>query len=115
MVEMIINVLSENLLDVVISVISIVVSYYVIPAIKNDLIPWLKEKRMYDIVKKLVHAAEKMAKSGAIEKCDKKEEVVRLLRNKGIIVTEEIDTLIESAVEELDLIASTIHKEIVKK
>lgn len=75
----------------------------VIPWVKNDLIPWLKDKRMYEIVQSFVLAAEKLAESGAIDKELKKKFVVECLKNKGIAVTDEIDALIECAVEELDI------------
>lgn len=110
--EIILKVISENLFDIIIAIISITVSYYIIPMIKKDLIPWLKEKRIYDMVVKLVKAVEKMAETGVIEKCDKKREVIKLLQSKGIEVTEEIDALIESAVKELDLITLSIQEEI---
>lgn len=112
MVNEIINVLQSNLLDIIISVISIVVSYYIIPVIKNDLIPFLKEKRVLNIIKNFVDGVEKMAESGIIQKCDKKEKVIQLLENKGIEVTSEIDALIEACVKQLDIIANAAVKEI---
>lgn len=110
----IINVLTDNLLDIVIAVISILVSYYVIPAIKNNLIPFLKEKRLLNIIKGFVNGVEKMAESGIIDKSNKKDKVVELLEEKGITVTPEVDALIEAAVKELDIIASTVVDEVKK-
>lgn len=75
-----------------------IATYY----IKTAVIPWLKEKRLYDTVKKFVQAAEKLGDVGTIPKGNKKDYVVQLLENKGITVTPEIDALIESAVKELD-------------
>jgi len=75
-----------------------IATYY----IKTAVIPWLKEKRLYDTVKKYVQAAEKLGNVGTIPKDSKKAHVIRLLENKGIKVTPEIDALIESAVLELD-------------
>lgn len=114
MAEMIINAVTSNLLDIIIAVISIVVSYYIIPYIKSDLIPWLKEKRLYNLVKKFVEASEKLAETGVIPKVDKKKKVIELLEEKGIVVTEEIEAFIESAVKELDLITSTVCDEVTK-
>ena len=91
-----------------------VVSYYVIPCIKNDFIPWLKEKRLYSTVKKFVQAAEKLAESGAIKKVDKKAKVVELLQNKGIIIDTTTDAFIESCVKELDTVASVIYEGIME-
>ena len=112
--EMILNVVTENVLDIVIAVISIVVSVYLIPLIKNELKPWLVEKRVYSLVKKFVEAAEKLAESGVIEKVDKKSKVIELLESKGIIVDAEVDAFIESAVKQLDVITSTVVEEIKK-
>lgn len=112
--EMILNVVTENVLDIIIAVISIVVSVYLIPLIKNELKPWLEEKRIYNLVKKFVEAAEKLAESGAIEKVDKKTKVIELLESKGITVDAEIDAFIESAVKQLDIVTSTVVEEIKK-
>lgn len=112
--EMILNSITENALDIVIAVISIVVSVYLIPLIKNELKPWLEEKRIYGLVQKFVEAAEKLAESGTIEKVDKKAKVIELLESKGITVNEEIDAFIESAVKQLDIITSTAIEEIKK-
>lgn len=114
MAELIINAVTENVLDIVIAVISIIVSVYLIPLIKNELKPWLEEKRIYGLVQKFVEAAEKLAESGTIEKVDKKAKVIELLESKGITVNEEIDAFIESAVKQLDIITSTAIEEIKK-
>lgn len=112
--EMILNVITENVLDIVIAIISIVVSVYLIPLIKNELKPWLEEKRIFNLVKKFVEAAEKLAESGAIEKVDKKTKVIELLESKCITVDAEIDAFIESAVKQLDIVTSTVVEEIKK-
>lgn len=102
----------SNILEIVSTTISLVVAFYVIPCIKSDLIPWLKEKRLYNTVESFVRAAEKMAESGVIKKCDKKAKVIELLKNKGVEVNETIEAFIESCVKELDIITSTIYEEI---
>ena len=112
MLTEIIKVLIENCLDIIIAIISIVVSYYIIPALRDDLIPFLQEKRLLVVVKNLVKAAEKMAESGVIEKGDKKEKVIELLNSKGINISDEVDALIEACVKELDLISNTIIEEL---
>jgi len=108
MTEMILNVVTENVLDIVLATLSIVVGVYVIPLIKNDLKPWLEEKRLYGIVQKFVQAAEKLAESGVIPKVDKKAKVIELLEAQGIVVTPVIEGFIEAAVKELDLVTGTI-------
>ena len=64
------------------------------------LVPWLKEKRLYETVTRLVAAAEKLGDSLP---CGKKEYVIGLLEKKGIKVTPIVDALIEAAVQELDI------------
>ena len=106
------EIILKNVLEIAVTIISLVVSYYAIPYIKNDLIPMLKEKHLYDTVKKFVQAAEKMAESGVIEKTSKKAMVIRLLENKGIAVNKIEESFIESAVKELDIATSVIYEEI---
>lgn len=110
--ETIWNLILPNLLEIIWVIISLVISRYIIPYIKSDFIPWLKEKRLYGIVKNFVQAAEKMAESGVIEKADKKNKVVELLNKNGISVNETVDTFIESCVKELDMAVSVIYEEI---
>lgn len=107
MLEAIVSAIAENLLDIVLAVIAAVVSYVVVPAIKNDLVPWLQEKRLYTMVKTFVQAAEKLAESGAIEKTDRKQTVLNLLEEQGIEVSTSLDALIESCVKELDYVFDT--------
>lgn len=113
MTEMIINTITENILDIIIAVISIAVSYYIIPCIKNDLVPWLKDNHLYNTIVKLVQAVEKLAEAGIIEKVDKKTEVIRLLKEQGVEINDKVDTFIESAVKELDLISNAVYKELI--
>lgn len=106
--------ISDDALKIVLAIISIIVSYYIIPSIKDDLIPFLKEKRIYSTVKKFVQAAEKLAESGVIQKIDKKKYVIDLLKENGITITPTLDAFIESAVEELDKVISITKDEILK-
>ena len=114
MLETIWESILPNILEIVLTIISLIIGYYVVPYIKNDLIPWLKEKRLYNIIKSFVQAVEKMAEAGLIEKADKKNEVIKLLKNKGIVINDTIDAFIESCVKELDIISSTVREEIIK-
>lgn len=102
MIELL-NELASILIKLACAGIVMTVSATVAPWIKKELIPWLKEKRLYEIVRSFVLAAEKMAESGAIDKEMKKRFVIDCLTGKGINVTDEILALIECAVEELDL------------
>ena len=68
--------------------------------IARYLVPWLKEKRLYDIVKQFVRSAEKLATNVTL---DKKQYVIDCLTDIGIKVTPAVDALIEAAVEELDI------------
>lgn len=114
MFETIWNAILPNILEIILTIISLIISCYVIPYIKRDLIPWLKEKRIYSIVKNFVQAVEKMAETGAINKTTKKAKVIELLQSKGITVDSTVETLIESCVKELDMLASIVVEEIVK-
>lgn len=111
--KMILDAILPNILEIIVTIISLVVARYVIPYIKDDMIPWLKEKRLYNIVKSFVQAAEKLAESGVIEKVQKKDKVIELLKKKGIEINETVEAFIESCVKELDLISSTFYDEIV--
>jgi hypothetical protein len=64
------------------------------------LVPWLKEKKLYDTVVKNVRAAEKLAENNNIDKLDW---VVKRLAESGVNVTPAVYTLIECAVKELDI------------
>lgn len=112
--EMIIDTIVSNVFEIVLTIISLTISYYVIPCIKNDLIPWLKEKHLYNMVKKFVQAAEKMADSGAINKVDKKAKVIEFLEGKGITVDKTVEAFIESCVKELDNIASVVYEQVIE-
>ena len=108
MFEIIWNSIAENVFEIIASAISIIVAYYVVPAIKDELIPWLKDKRLYSLIQRLVQAAEKMAESGIIPRVDKKKTVIDWLQKKGIPITDEVDAFIESAVKDLDIITGTL-------
>lgn len=113
MTQEIMKVLLQNGVEIIVAIIGLVISYYVIPAIKNDLVPWLKEKHLYDIVYKGVLAAEKLANSGQIKKVDKKQYVINYLLGKGVSITPEVRTLIETACTELDNIEAIAYEAIV--
>lgn len=113
--EIILDVILDDALRIVLAVISLIVSYCIIPSIKEDLVPWLKEQRIYSTVKKFVQAAEKLADAGAISKTDKKKYVVDLLEKNGITVDSTLDAFIESAVEELDKVIEVTKEEILKE
>ena len=115
MFEEILDAILPNILEIVMTIISLVIARYAIPYIKNDFIPWLKEKRLYGIVKKFVQAAEKMAEAGMIEKVDKKENVIKLLEKKGIVVDVVVEAFIESCVKELDIVTSIVYEEVLEE
>ena len=94
--------IASGLLQVAVALIGLVFSAVILPWVKVQGIPWLKEKRMYSLVSKFVFAAEKLGETGAIDKADKKKYVVRLLKDKGIDISPEVEAFIESSVEQLD-------------
>lgn len=107
-----INAIMGNVFQIVLTVITLVVTYYILPAIKSDLVPWLKEKRLYNIVKKAVMAAEKLAESGQLPKVDKKAYVEKFLISRGVVINAEVETFIEAAVKEMDGLIYTTLEEI---
>ena len=113
--EVLYETIAGDVFEIIAKLLGLVVALYVLPFIKNTAIPWVKEKRMYELVSKLVKAAEKMAESGAIKKVDKKDTVVKWLTAKGVVVDAEIESLIEACVKELDLITNTTITEIKKE
>ena len=114
MLKEIIEAILPNILEIVVTIISLVVARYIVPYVKTDFIPWLKEKRIYYMIKNFVQAVEKLSESGVLEKSCKKQKVVELLEKNGIIVDETVEAFIESAVKELDMITSTVYEEIIK-
>ena len=108
------NAILPNILEIIITIISLVVARYLIPYIKTDFIPWLKEKRILNLAKNFVQAAEKMAEAGMIDKEEKKEKVIELLRSKGIVIDDVTDAFIESLVKELDIVTSVVYEGIVE-
>ena len=78
-------------------------------------IPWLREQRIFSLIKKLVKAAEKAAEAGKIPKADKHALVVKLLKMKNIEVTPFLDAFIDAAIKEMDEVAESIADEITKE
>lgn len=106
---------ASAVLQVVLALISAVMSVLVIPWLKTSVFPWLKEKRLYNAVTMFVQAAEKLAETGAIDRSKKKEYVLRLLRGKGYVIDDEVEALIESAVKELDMVVDSVGNIIVEE
>ena len=104
-----VSIVINNVLEIVIAGIAIWLTSFVAPwfqkvaspFIKNTVIPWLEEKRLYNIVKRFVEAAEKKAEN---ETFDKYEWVVKHLESKNITVNDEVKAYIESACKEIDMI-----------
>ena len=110
--EQILEVVVSNVFEIILGVVSIIVSVYLIPLIKTELKPWLEEKRVYNLISKFVEAAEKLAETGVIQRVDKKAKVVELLKENGVEVTPTIEAFIESAVKQLDLVIDTVVDEV---
>ena len=75
-------------------------------------IPWLREQRIFSLVRKLVKGAEKAAEAGKIPKTDKHALVIKLLKMKNIEVTPFLDAFIDAAIKEMDEVAENIADEI---
>lgn len=90
----------DTIVKIVFLVLGTIVTVYVVP--------WLKEKGLYDIVKKMVQGAEKWSETMDI---DKKEWVIERLEARGIVVNDYVEALIESACEELDIAWANVSSE----
>ena len=88
--------------DVLRVVIALVICGAIIPWVVRYGIPWLKEKQLYDFIKKVVRAAEKISDSGQITKEAKLDYVVSVLKKNGVTVDATVRALIECAVCELE-------------
>lgn len=88
---------------VVLTILAVVLTSILIPWLRHECIPWLKERRLYTLVSMFVQAAEKFYEYSENAGEDKKQYVIDALRDKGYEITDEVEAYIESAVEELDL------------
>ena len=96
------------IIRLVMAVIAAVVTIFLVPWLKGNVVPWLKEKRLYQLVKYFVMAAEKLASTGVISKAAKLDYVVSLLTKYGYSVDAPVRAMIEAAVEELDVLAGNV-------
>lgn len=106
--------IAGGILQVVCALIGVLLTAVVVPWLKTNAIPWMKEKQLYGLVQKFVQAAEKLAETGVLERKDKKQYVVKLLEQSGYNVNMETEAFIESAVKELDMTMQTGWDEIVE-
>ena len=111
----ILDIVLSNVFDIVIAVLALVVGRYLIPLIKTELKPWLEEKRIYNLVRKFVEAAEKLSETGVIQKVDKKDYVLKLLTENGVPLNPTIEAFVESAVKQLDMVVDTAKEEVLKE
>lgn len=107
MTEMIIELVALLLKIVVVACLGLLTKH-ALPWMQEVAIPWLKERHLYNLICCFVRAAEKLADTGVIDKTTKKEYVVKLLKQKGINITSEVDALIESAVLDLDMAVASV-------
>lgn len=87
---------------VIIPILGTILTYLIVPLIKQKT---TKEQRenIYNLVKIAVKAAEQMHDAGLIN-IPKKEYVINFLTRKGINITiQDLDVMIEAAVQELNL------------
>ena len=94
--------LVSAVIRLIIAAMTVAFSTFMLPWVRDELIPWLKEKHLYSLVVKFVRAAEKMYEAGTLVGL-KKAYVISLLKERGFELTPEIDAFIESAVKELDI------------
>ena len=98
-----IEMFAAGLVDIIFAGIGLIVLKVVLPWVEDVGLPWLKDKHLWALIEQYVAAAEKNAESGFIKSDTKKEFVLKLLQDRGIAITPEVDAFIEAAVEKLDL------------
>lgn len=107
--------LANVLIELMAVLIGLVFSAVILPFVRDTVIPWLREKRVLNLVSKFVQAAEKLGETGVIDKDTKKSYVLALLKSKGVTVTPAIDAFVESAVLDLDKAFADGFEEIVEE
>lgn len=106
MLESVLSFVLSHLIELVIAGIGTYISVKVVP--------WLKKLGIYSVVRICVKAAEKLGETSQIAKSEKKNYVVVALEQSGIKVTPLVETMIESAVKELDEQVDKIKDEIIE-
>lgn len=107
--------LANALFELMLVLIGLLFSKALLPFVQDTVIPWLREKRVLNLVSKFVQAAEKLASTGVIDKETRKKYVLNLLESKGVQITPVIDAFVESAVFDLDNIFTEVFEEIVEE
>lgn len=105
------NNVTYQILTLIISLIGVILTYFVVP--------WLRSKtntQQLDTIKLWINiavaAAEQMKAVGLLQ-IDKKEYVLKFVRDKGITITDqELDALIEAAVFELNKTKNLLFKDL---
>lgn len=100
-----------QILSLVLTIIGLVITYFVVPWLKTK----ISNQKLTTIemwVNIAVAAAEQMKAAGLITG-DKKTEVIKFIRNKGITITDqELDALIEAAVFEINKAKNLLFKDL---
>ena len=86
--------------------IGLLLTYYILP--------WAKQQIWYSVIKKFVQAAEKQAEAGNIEKPGKKNYVLSLMKMFHIPINDITLALMESAVQELDILKNEMMQYLVE-
>jgi hypothetical protein len=81
----------DFIIEIILPVVSLLVSIYIIP--------WLKEKRVYEFVKSVVKATEQLSKTLNID--DKFKYAAEAIKKKFNLSDEDMERLIEAAVFEI--------------
>lgn len=90
----------NEILSVVFALVIVVISRYLIPYLKTRLEKEGQEK-LVELIEALVQAAEQIY-TGVKQGEQKKEYVINALTEKGVLITESVNAMIESAVYSLD-------------
>lgn len=79
-------------------IVTAALTYIGVPFLRKTVVPWIKEHRDRSMIRILVEGAEQLANAGTIPKADKLAYVEDLLTDRGIEVTPEVRSMIESEV-----------------
>lgn len=93
-------------LRLVLLAVTILFTKIVAPFLLHTVLPYFKDKALFQTIRIFVRAAEKKGETGAIDKSKKMFYVLGWLENLGIHPTEKEKQMIEAAVEELDKMGS---------
>ena len=93
----------NEIIQIVIKYVIEAVALVAVFLVGKYVLPWLKQKGLYEIILQFVQAAEQKADAGFINPEARKEDVIAALQKIGVKITEQVLELIEAAVLNVNL------------